>query len=119
MAERMIEAYLGDDHLADRRGQYPMIALSSEIARAAPEVQERYGRLLSTMISLLATDGDEGDDTARERAMAVAALSVGGMILAQTLPESELAADVRRAALAMARQAGSDARADAGGGGIT
>lgn len=103
MAERMIDAYLSDAHLADLAGQCPMIALSSDVARASTEVRESYQKLLSAMIWLFEVNtAEEGLET-RQKAMAISALCVGGMILARTLPESDLAAEVRRAAHAMAR----------------
>lgn len=103
MAERMIDAYLSDAHLADLAGQCPMIALSSDVARASTEVRESYQKLLSAMIWLFEVNTCEEGSAAREKAMAISALCVGGMILARTLPESDLATDVRRAAHAMAR----------------
>jgi TetR/AcrR family transcriptional repressor of nem operon len=104
MAERMIDAYLSDAHLADLAGQCPMIALSSDVARASEEVRESYQKLLSAMIWLFEVNTDEAGPEARQKAMAISALCVGGMILARTLPESDLASDVRRAAHAMARE---------------
>jgi AcrR family transcriptional regulator len=103
MAERMIDAYLSDAHLTDLAGQCPMIALSSDVARASGEVRDSYQKLLAAMIWLFEVNSDDQGQRAREKAMAIAALCVGGMILARTLPESGLADEVRHAAHAMAR----------------
>ncbi|MGV8854350.1 MAG: TetR/AcrR family transcriptional regulator [Devosia sp.] len=103
MAERMIDAYLSEAHLTDLAGQCPMIALSADVARASAEVRESYQKLLAAMIWLFEVNTDDSGPRAREKAMAISALCVGGMILARTLPESPLADDVRRAAHAMAR----------------
>lgn len=104
MAERMIDAYLGDEHLSDLAGQCPLIALSSDVARSSDEVRESYQKLLSAMIWLFEVNRAEEAREARENAMAMAALCVGGMILARTLPSDGLADDVRRAAHRMARE---------------
>lgn len=98
MAERMIRSYLSAAHQTDVRAQCPLIALSSDVARSSPDVRESYQKLLSAMVWLfeanLGVPGHEG----RRQAMALAALCVGGMILARTLPDSDLADAVREAA---------------------
>jgi len=102
MARQMIEGYLSSEHLGDLDGQCPMIALPSDVARANPQVQGAYQELLTAMVSLF--EGSVLDDTeqSRQRALSLAALCVGGMILARTLPSSELANEVREAALSQA-----------------
>lgn len=102
MAEQMIEGYLSPEHLGDLDGQCPMIALPSDIARASPEVQRAYQDLLEAMVSLLEGTLEDANDR-RQKALSLAALCVGGMILARTLPDSDLAHEVREAALNQAR----------------
>ena len=99
MAERMIDAYLSDAHLTDLAGQCPMIALSSDVARGSGAVRDSYQKLLAAMIWLFEVNSDEQGQRAREKALAISALCVGGMILARTLPECELATEIRSAAL--------------------
>jgi TetR/AcrR family transcriptional repressor of nem operon len=97
-AQRMIEGYLSDAHLRDVDSQCPMIALPSDIARAEPEVQSSYQRLLEAMVSVFEGSGNDEKYTTRQEALSLAALCVGGMVLARTLPNSALADEVRRAA---------------------
>ncbi len=98
MALQMVDAYLSTKHLGDLEGQCPMIALPSDVARADPDTQASYQQLLSAMVWLLenAMPAENGDR--RQDALSAAALCVGGMVLARTLPSSELAEDVRAAA---------------------
>ena len=98
MAEQMIAGYLSPDHLGDLDGQCPMIALPSDIARANPQVREAYQLLLTSMVGLFENGLSEGSDSMRETALSLAALCVGGMVLARTLPDSELAEEIRAAA---------------------
>lgn len=103
MARRMITGYLSPDHLGDLDGQCPMIALPSDIARANPQVRKAYQLLLTSMVGLFENGLSEnempdGAGPARDRALALAALCVGGMVLARTLPDSELAEELRAAA---------------------
>lgn len=98
MARQMIQGYLSSEHLGNLDGQCPMIALPSDVARANPEVQSSYQELLEAMIGLF-ENGLQGQiPHARQKALSLAALCVGGMVLARTLPDSQLAEEVRTAA---------------------
>lgn len=94
-AERMIAGYLSAAHLDDRDGQCPMIALPSDVARAGEEVQLAYESLLKGMVGVFEQSLTGRRRDARARSLALAALCVGGMVLARTLPRSELADEVR------------------------
>ena len=98
MAHQLIQGYLSVDHLGDLDGQCPMIALPSDVARANPQVRSAYQMLLDAMVGLVENGMSKNATEARERALSVAALCVGGMVLARTLPDSELANEVRQAA---------------------
>jgi len=98
MARQMINSYLSTEHLGDLNGQCPMIALPSDIARASPKVQAAYQQLLEGMISLFETGLELSGQENRQKALSLAALCVGGMVLARTLPDSGLADEVRIAA---------------------
>lgn len=103
MARQMLESYLSSDHLGDIDGQCPMIALPSDVARASEEVQAAYQKLLEAMVYLFETSLEASGRRSRGNALALAALSVGGMVLARSLPTSELADEVRCAAKDMAK----------------
>lgn len=98
MAQQMIDAYLSKEHLGDIEGQCPMIALPSDVARADNETQEAFQQLLTAMVWLLETTMPADQADRRQSALAAAALCVGGMVLARTLPDSELSEEVRSAA---------------------
>jgi len=102
MARQMLQSYLSAEHLGDLDGQCPMIALPSDVARASPEVQEAYQELLEAMVWLFETsldaDKEKTRKNTREKALTLAALCVGGMVLARTLPNTSLAEDIRTAA---------------------
>lgn len=102
IAQQMIQAYLSAEHLGDLDGQCPMIALPSDVARSNPEVQSSYQVLLEAMVGLFENGLDRkksksGSET-RQKALALAALCVGGMVLARTMPDSALAEEIRLAA---------------------
>ena len=98
MTRQMIESYLSVDHFGDLDGQCPMIALPSDIARSNPQVQAAYQQLLNAMVGMFENGLAATPDQARQKALSLAALCVGGMVLARTLPDSSLASEVRIAA---------------------
>jgi len=98
MTRQMIESYLSVDHFGDLDGQCPMIALPSDIARSNPQVQAAYQQLLSAMVGMFENGLAATPDHARQTALSLAALCVGGMVLARTLPDSSLASEIRIAA---------------------
>ncbi len=102
MVRQMISGYLSSKHLGDLDGQCPMIALPSDIARSNPQVQTSYMELLEAMVGLFENGIGEKDGEARQRALSLAALCVGGMVIAKSLPDSELAEEVRDAAQSFA-----------------
>ena len=93
----MIESYLSSDHLVDLDGQCPMIALPSDVARASDDVRSAYTNLLRAMVWLFEHNGQGGDDS-KERALALSAMCVGGMILARTVDDTALSDQIRSAA---------------------
>ncbi|MEH6525126.1 MAG: TetR/AcrR family transcriptional regulator [Sneathiella sp.] len=104
MAHHMIDAYLSSEHLGDLDGQCPMIALPSDVARSSPEVQNSYQKLLNAMVWLFENSIVDNDENNRQKILSLAALCVGGMVLARTLPDSELAEEIRAASHATAIQ---------------
>ena len=75
-----------------------MIALPSDIGRSSEEVQASYQRLLEAMVGLFERSLDGRTTAKRQTALTLAALCVGGMVLAKALPDSDLADAVRDAA---------------------
>lgn len=98
MAQHMLDSYLSTKHLGDRENQCPMIALPSDVARQSPDVREAYQNLLTSMVWLFETTQEGSAPEKRQRALAMTALCVGGMVLARAIPESELSEEVRAAA---------------------
>jgi TetR/AcrR family transcriptional regulator, transcriptional repressor for nem operon len=98
-ARQMLAGYLSKDHLGDLDGQCPMIALPSDIARGTPKVRAAYQVLLESMVALFEHSIEGTPAQKRQSALTLAALCVGGMVIARTLPDSDIAEAVRAAAL--------------------
>lgn len=101
-AANMLRCYLSPEHLGDLEGQCPMIALPSDVGRAGEAVRAAYGGLLEAMVGLYERALPDAAPDRRGTALALAALSVGGMVLARTVPDSRLGTEVRGAALVKA-----------------
>ncbi len=95
-AQRIVDAYFSRDHFDDRESCCPLIALSSDVARGSGAVKAAYREVLEKLIGLFQADLDE--PRTRERALALVALCVGGMVVARCVDDPALADDLRRAA---------------------
>ncbi|MEW9573180.1 TetR/AcrR family transcriptional regulator [Rhodanobacter sp. Si-c] len=105
-ARQMVDVYLSREHLDDIDGHCPMIALPSDVARASPGVKHAYRGLLERMAGMLAQSAGApaGTQTARRRGLALAALCVGGMVLARTIEDDTFREEIRAATRTMAHE---------------
>ena len=87
-ARMVLEAYLSRDHLEDVGGSCPLIALSSDAARASHAVKTAYREVAEAMVHVFKTELK--GRAAREQAMVLVALCVGGMVLARALDDDDL-----------------------------
>lgn len=97
LARNLIEIYLSDAVLADPNSHCPLYALPSDVARAGLTPQRAYTDLIRSLthVFLAALDGQ---DDASQRAEAIVALCVGGMVLARTTDDEHLRASLRASA---------------------
>ncbi|WP_421998810.1 TetR/AcrR family transcriptional regulator [Reyranella sp.] len=100
-AARLVDAYFSRDHFDDRETCCPLIALPSDVARQGRAVRDAYQDVLEKLLDLLRDD--LAGPQARERALSVVALCVGGMVAARSVSDPALAHDLRRAAYRQAR----------------
>lgn len=98
IATQMIGAYLSREHLDDIDSHCPMIALPSDVARSNPAVRQAYAGLLINMVAVFEAAADPSDPQRRRKALAMATLCVGGMVLARTLDDPDLGDEIRNAA---------------------
>jgi AcrR family transcriptional regulator len=103
---QIVNAYLSRHHLEDLDRHCPMIALPSDVARAGPAVRRTYEMLLGGMVRMFERGVEPADGDARQAALAIATLCVGGMVLARTLEDDDLAGEIREAARRVALEVG-------------
>lgn len=106
IARIIVDAYLSRQHLEDIESSCPMIALPSDVARGGAAVKRAYRQVLESMVGIFEDNLPGGDEAPRATALAIAALCVGGMVLARAVDDDGLAEDVRDASRALALRTG-------------
>ena len=110
LARRFIRGYISRRHLNSIENQCPLIALSSDVARAGPTVRTAYEAILKNLIGMFQEAALEKPATAntvltaRERSLAAAAICVGAMVLARTVEDKTLAGEICDASRKLAEE---------------
>jgi TetR/AcrR family transcriptional regulator, transcriptional repressor for nem operon len=102
--QRVVDAYFSRDHFGDRESCCPLIALPSDVARGGEAVKGAYREVLEKLADILHADLD--GPKSRERALAIIALCVGGIVAARSVDDPALAGELRRAAHRFALRTG-------------
>lgn len=92
-AARIVDAYFSRDHFRDRERGCPLLTTPTVVTRGSDAVRDAYGAVLEQLVS--AFEADLGD---RDEALALAALCVGGMLLARNVEGAPIAHALRGAA---------------------
>jgi TetR/AcrR family transcriptional regulator, transcriptional repressor for nem operon len=99
LAPQIIRAYLSNAHFDDVENACPMVALPSDVARASDNAKRAYQAAFEGMVAILEQGADR---PSRSSALAIAALCVGGMVIARASNDRALGDELRRAAMAVA-----------------
>jgi len=106
LAAMIVDAYLSREHFEDVEGSCPMLGLPSDVARGGVAVKAAYRQVLDMMVGAFSAHLGPDRKAAYERALGIAALCVGGMVLARAVGDPALADDLREAARKMAQSIG-------------
>jgi AcrR family transcriptional regulator len=101
-ADQIIREYLSHHHFENIDGSCPMIGLPSDITRSDRSIRQAFESALRLMVEIFERDMHGIGRTARGRALARAALCVGGMVLARSIDDRTLADEIREAAMSAA-----------------
>lgn len=95
-ARFVVDAYLSRDHLEDVDGSCPLVGLSTDVARSSSAVKAAYREITQSMVDVF--KAHLKGRAARDQAMVLVALCVGGMVLARALDDQDLAGDFLKTA---------------------
>src|ERR1700722_1925238 len=100
---QIIRAYLSRQHFEDVENSCPMVALPTDVRRSSAVVKTAFETVFSAMVALLEPSVSNQDgSTRRQKAQAIAALCVGGLVVSRALQDASLADDLREASMAVA-----------------
>jgi TetR/AcrR family transcriptional regulator, transcriptional repressor for nem operon len=103
---RIVQAYLSQQHFDDVENSCPMVALPSDVARSDERVRTAFETVFKAMVKLLDGDVKSRRKPRESTAMAIAALCVGGMVVARSMNDRGLAERLREAATSVALELG-------------
>src|SRR5580692_10031416 len=87
---QIVRAYLSRQHLEDVENSCPMVALPSDVARSDEKVKAAFENVFKAMVTLLGRDARNDAWSREDSAMGVAALCIGGMVIARSLNDRRL-----------------------------
>ncbi len=99
---QVVRAYLSRQHFEDVENSCPMVALPGDVARNGKTVRRAFESVFKAMVDVLERSLPNKDKTRQTKARAIAALSVGGMVVARSLADRVLADELRDACMAVA-----------------
>ena len=99
---QIVRAYLSRQHLEDVENSCPMVALPSDVARSDEKVKAAFENVFKAMVTLLGRDARNDAWSREDSAMGVAALCIGGMVIARSLNDRRLGDRLRSAATRIA-----------------
>ena len=95
---QIVRAYLSRQHFDDVENSCPMTALPSDVARGDEKVKAAFEDAFKAMVVVLGREVKGSVAPAEDKAMAVAALCIGGMVVARSLIDGGLADRLRKSA---------------------
>jgi hypothetical protein len=105
----VVRAYLSRQHFEDVENSCPMVALPTDVSRSDASAKRAFERVFQAMVSVLersSTQNASSPRTRRMKAQAMAALCVGGMVVARAMENREVADELRDACMGVALELG-------------
>jgi AcrR family transcriptional regulator len=106
VGRQVVKAYLSRQHFENVENSCPMVALPSYVARSGKNVKRAFQVVFKAMVSVLQRSLLDKNRSSHTRAQAIAALCVGGMVVARSMVDRTPADELRDACMAMALRLG-------------
>jgi len=106
VGSQVVRAYLSRQHFEDVENSCPMVALPTDVARSGVSARRAFETVFKAMVSVLERSLTHNGGQRRTTAQGIAALSIGGMVVARTMVDRALADELRAACMAIALNLG-------------
>jgi TetR/AcrR family transcriptional repressor of nem operon len=106
VGSQVVRAYLSRQHFESVENSCPMVALPSDVARSNVKAKRAFEAVFTAMVSVLERSQPSGNGARRARAQAIAALCVGGMVVARAMVDRSLAGELRDACMTIGLELG-------------
>src|SRR5580692_2912335 len=103
---QVVRAYLSRQHFEDVENSCPMIALPTDVTRSGESAKQAFETVFSAMVSVLERSLKQSRRARCARAQAIAALCVGGMVVARALQNRTHGDELREACMSVALEMG-------------
>lgn len=103
---QIVRAYLSRQHFEDVENSCPMVALPTDVARSGVSAKRAFETVFKAMVSVLERSLVQNDRRRRATAQGIAALSIGGMVVARAMVDRTLADELRASCIAVALDLG-------------
>ncbi len=104
--QQVVRAYLSRQHFEDVENSCPMVALPTDVARSGASARRAFETVFRAMVSVLERSLLDKKRPRRMRAQAIAAMCIGGMVVARTVVDPAVANELREACTVMANKLG-------------
>jgi TetR/AcrR family transcriptional repressor of nem operon len=105
VGSQVVRAYLSTQHFENVRDSCPMVALPSDVARSNANAKRAFENVFAAMVGIL-EKSEAGKNARRQRAKAIAALCVGGMVVSRSMLDRSEADALREACMNVALELG-------------
>jgi len=106
LGPQIVRAYLSRQHFEDVGNSCPMVALPSDVARSGKSAKGAFENVFRAMTAVLEQSLAKDGTDSHAAAQAIAALCVGGMVVARALDDRALADELRESAMSVALKLG-------------
>jgi len=103
---QVVRAYLSRQHFEDVENSCPMVALPTDVAHSGETAQRAFESVFQAMVSVLERSLVDKGRSRRARAEAIAALCVGGMVVARAVLNRDFADELRGGCMSVALELG-------------
>src|SRR5260370_30349589 len=105
-AAQVVKAYLSRQHFEDVENSCPMVALPTDVMRSGRDTKRAFEAVFAGMVDVLERNVTDEKQDRRAKAQAVAALCVGGMVVARAIENRVVADELRDACMSIALHLG-------------